>query len=125
MEEVQMEYVTWEQVENFIFDKIAPYAVDHPFTGVFGIPRGGLCLGVMISHALNIPLLMSPCPGCLIVDDICDSGESLVHYFKNSSGVRQDYTIATLYYKENALGVVPDIYGYVKTDKWIQFCWEL
>ena len=122
---MEKEYISWEQINDFVLNDIASKHKETPFTGVFGIPRGGLCLAVMISHALDIPMLMSPCKGCLIVDDICDSGESLVHYYKNSSGEKLDYTIATLYYKENRLGVVPDIYKYIKTDKWISFAWEL
>lgn len=119
------EHVTWNDISDFIKHKIEPAHADKQFTGVFGVPRGGVCLAVMISHCLNIPMLAAPAPGCLIVDDICDSGESLIHYFKNSSGEgRQDYTIATLYYKENALGVVPDIYSKIKEDKWVVFPWE-
>ena len=37
---------------------------------VFGIPRGGLCLAVGLSHALGLPLLMEPDNHCLIVDDV-------------------------------------------------------
>ena len=119
------EFVSWEQVTEFIYNRIALQNDKKHFTGVYGIPRGGLCLAVMISHALECPMLLAPAPGCLIIDDICDSGESLVHYYRNSSGTRQDYTLATLYYKKNELNVVPDIYEYIKEDKWIVFPWEL
>ena len=30
------------------------------FDGVFGIPRGGLCLAVGLSHSLKLPLLPAP-----------------------------------------------------------------
>lgn len=94
--------------------------------GVFGIPRGGLIPAVMISHALNIPLLMAPVEGCLIVDDICDSGESLIHYVKDSSGTgKKKYHIATIYYKEGAV-VTPDLFLYTKKDNtWLVFPWEI
>ena len=120
-------YVSWNQVEDFVRDiEYKQKNGEYNFTGVYGLPRGGLVLAVMISHKLNIPMLMSPCPGCIIVDDICDTGESLLHYVKNSSGDKvQDYTIATMYYKENILGIVPDIYSYVKDNEWIVFPWEL
>ena len=52
------------------------------FTGVYGIPRGGLCLAVSLSHYLNIPLLELPQDNCLIVDDIYDSGKTLEKYKK-------------------------------------------
>lgn len=116
-------YVSWEQVEEFVKHI---KATGKKFTGVYGLPRGGLVLAVLLSHALNIPMLMSPTAGCLIVDDICDTGESLLHYVKNSSGDKvQDYTIATMYYKVNELGVVPNIYSYIKTNEWVVFPWEI
>ena len=116
-------YVDWRQVEEFV-DRIK--SIGKQFTGVYGLPRGGLVLAVMVSHKLGIPMLMSPTEGCLIVDDICDTGESLLHYVKNSSGDKvHSYTIATLYYKENALGIEPDIYSYRKGEDWIIFPWEM
>lgn len=119
---IKKEYVSWQQVEDFVH-KVCTMNTKH-FSGVYGLPRGGLVLAVMISHRLDIPLLTAPAPGCLIVDDICDSGESLVHYYKNSSGEQTDYVIATMYYKENEMKIVPDIWGYNKTDSWIVFPWE-
>lgn len=117
-------YVTWGQVEAFVHDICNKYK-DSNLKGVYGLPRGGLIFAVMISHKLHIPMLASPCKGCLIVDDICDSGESLVHYRKNSSGHEDlEYNIATMYYKENKLGIVPDCYFETKEDKWIVFPWE-
>lgn len=121
------EYVTWEQVEEFI-DSVKK-ELGTTFSGVYGLPRGGLVLAVMISHRFGIPMLMSPAPNCLIVDDICDSGESLLHYVRNSSGTSDNYytdgyEIATMYYKENALDITPNYYKYLKEDKWIVFPWE-
>lgn len=118
-------FVTWQEVDNFITDVIRWTATKH-FTGVYGLPRGGLVFAVMLSHKLNIPMLAHAQPGCLIVDDICDSGESLLHYYKNTSGnnTQKDISIATMFYKQNILGVVPDFYKYTKDDKWIVFPWE-
>ena len=119
-------YVSYSSVQCFV-DKVAAYFNEEgiQLTGVFGIPRGGLVLAVMISHKMNIPLLMSPTEGCLIVDDICDSGESLVHYVKNTSSPNKPkYYTATMYYKDNELGIVPFIYDCIKGDDWIIFCWE-
>lgn len=116
-------HVTWHDVDKFVYNVTAEYP---NITGVYGLPRGGLTLAVMISHRLGVPMLASPCKGCLIVDDICDSGESLLHYVNNSSDpdARNDYIIATMYYKENKLNIVPDYYQHEKGDKWIVFPWE-
>ena len=93
-------YVSWQAVDNFV-DIVDNFIRNkHPdCTGVYGIPRGGLVFAVMLSHKLSIPMLMSPVPGCLIVDDICDSGESLLHYVKNSSSPdKPEYITATMFY---------------------------
>ena len=45
--------------------------------GVYGFPRGGLCLAVALSHSLELPLLDEPKNNSLIVDDIYDSGYTL------------------------------------------------
>jgi uncharacterized protein len=47
-----------------------------------GLPRGGLVPAVMLSHKMGIPFVsqanIAKVPGnILIVDDICDSGETL------------------------------------------------
>lgn len=121
---IRKEFVTWEMVESFI-DQLIDFHKDSNLTGVFGLPRGGLIFAVMISERLNIPMLMAPCEGCLIVDDICDTGESLLHYMKNSSSLDKPlFHTATMYYKENDLGIKPEMYLYNKEDKWVVFPWE-
>ena len=47
------------------------------FEGVYGVPRGGLCLAVALSHALERPLLAEPQPDALIVDDVYETGRTL------------------------------------------------
>lgn len=119
-------YVDWKDVEYFV-NEVAHEYRSKEFDGVFGLPRGGLVFAVMLSHRLNLPLLMAPTNKSLIVDGICDSGESLVHYIKNSSSedeVKERPTVCTMYYNENKLGVVPDYYMFIKSDRWIVFPWE-
>lgn len=119
---MEKEYVTWDDVNQFV--DMVDYQTCRKVSGVYGLPRGGLILAVMLSHRLNVPLLMSPADNCMIVDDICDSGESLLHYVNNSSGHEDHkYTIVTMYYKEGA-AVQPDMYSCKKDDKWIVFPWE-
>ena len=116
-------YVSWNDVEDFINIVVEKYK-DHKFTGVYGLPRGGLVFAVILSHRLGVPMLMAPIKDCIIVDDICDSGESLVHYVKNSSGEKNSYIIVTMFYKENKLGIIPDYYMCEKQKDWIVFPWE-
>lgn len=125
------EYVSWEDVDCFITavaDKVKLLEFEGAeLDGVYGLPRGGLVFAVMLSHRLHLPLLLAPSNRSLIVDDICDSGESLVHYMNNSSSKderNERPLVCTLYYKENALNVTPDYYMKEKSDKWIVFPWE-
>lgn len=118
-------YVSWEEVERFVLE-VSEHFQNKRLNGVYGLARGGLVLSVMLSHSLDIPLLNAPTSDCLIVDDICDSGESLLHYFKNSSGDKKKKNyICTMYYKPNELGVIPDYYMNEKNDAWIVFPWEI
>lgn len=116
--------VIWEEIEDYI-NRLNDLYKDKNITGVYGIPRGGLIFAVLLSHKMNIPLLQAPIENCIIIDDICDTGESLLHYYKNSSGDKiNKYHITTMYYKENGL-VKPEYYLYEKKDKWIVYPWEV
>lgn len=116
-------YVTWKEVGEYVEALCEKYK-DKDIKGVYGIPRGGVCLATMISYKLNIPLLLGPINGCMIVDDICDSGESLLHYAKDTSGnEKRDWIITTMFYKENEL-CKPDFSFLEKENDWIVFPWE-
>ena len=107
---------TWSDVEEFV-DAGAEWCGDP--VGVYGPPRGGLVFGAMLSHKLHVPMLLAPCDGCLIVDDICDTGETMQHY-RNSL----DCKIATMYFVEGA-SVTPDMWLMEKErGQWVVFPWE-
>lgn len=108
---------TWKQVETYI-GKVREWAEGKNFTGVYGIPRGGCVLAVMLSHALNIPMLPYPKHGCLIVDDISDSGHTLQFY------KYQGYATTTMYYHKDTV-TMPDFTVYEKGSEWIRFPWEV
>ena len=92
-------------------------------TGVYGVPRGGLILATLLSYKLDIPLLLNASKGCLIVDDIADSGRTLLHYTENDTQFNK-YFIATMFYHKRSI-VTPNYYKFEKTDKWIIFPWEV
>ena len=52
------------------------------FSGIYGVPRGGLCLAVALSHKLKINLISKPIKNSLIVDDVYETGITL-NAFKN------------------------------------------
>ena len=68
--------LTWNEFNDCV-QKITELLKEKKIQGVYGFPRGGLCLAVAISHSLNVPLLDKPEPNSLIVDDIYDSGKTI------------------------------------------------
>ena len=63
------------------FDKSVEYIADKckflEFSGIYGVPRGGLCLAVALSHKLKINLISEPIKNSLIVDDVYETGFTL------------------------------------------------
>lgn len=115
--------LSWDDVENYVDNVIKIYA-NKNITGVYGPPRGGVILAVMISHRLAVPMLSAPCENCIIVDDICDTGETLIHYYKNSSSLKKPkYNITTMIYNDGA-AVLPEYFWGKKENNWIVFPWE-
>lgn len=72
---------------------------------VFGVPRGGCVPAAMLAGLWGTELLASPRPGCLIVDDLVDSGATRERYR------RLGYTFDALFHK-------------AKGDGWIVLPWE-
>ena len=124
---VEYLHATWADVSSFL-DHLEDYfeLCGVTPTGVYGIPRGGLVLAVMLSHRLNIPLLLAPYNNCLIVDDICDTGESLSHYvFNSSESSDHKFWTTTMYYKPNERNIKPEIvYDKISSNTWVVFPWE-
>ena len=116
-------YVSWKDLEDFADNLIDEMnRLNFKPTGVYGIPRGGLILATLLSYKLDIPLLLNASKGCLIVDDIADSGRTLLHYTENDTQFNK-YFIATMYYHKRSI-VKPNYYKFEKEDKWIVFPWE-
>ena len=69
-------YFTWQE-----FDKSVEYIANKckklEFAGIYGIPRGGLCLAVALSHKLKVKLISEPINNSLIVDDVYETGFTL------------------------------------------------
>lgn len=116
-------YVTWQDMEAYVDELVAVLNEKNirPI-GVYGVPRGGLILATLLSYKMNIPLLLNAAEGCVIVDDIADSGRTLLHYTENDTQFNK-YFISTMFYHERSL-VKPDFFKFEKKDKWIVFPWE-
>lgn len=116
-------HVTWQQIHEYI-DAVAKDLEKRNIkpTGVYGIPRGGMIYATMLSYKLDVPLLLNAAKGCIIVDDIADSGRTLLHFTENDTQFNK-YYITTMFYHERSL-VKPDFYVHEKKDNWIVFPYE-
>ena len=79
-----IKYFTWNEFDKNV-EQIAKKCKFLKFSGIYGIPRGGLCLAVALSHKLKIKLISEPIKNSLIVDDIYETGITL-NAFKNIEG---------------------------------------
>ena len=75
---------TWSQFDESV-EHIANKCHFLEFSGIYGVPRGGLCLAVALSHKLKIKLIPEPIKNSLIVDDVYETGITL-NTFKDIEG---------------------------------------
>jgi hypoxanthine phosphoribosyltransferase len=109
-------YLSWDDINILVEDLANTIAASGAeIKSITGIQRGGLIPAVMISHKLHIPYVSRINKDTLVVDDICDTGETL----KNTIGM---YT-ATLHYKPTAI-FTPDFYSKEVGTEWIVYPWE-
>lgn len=73
-----MRQLTWGEFDAAVAT-IAELAEGRGVTSVCGLPRGGLPLAVALSHRLGVPMT-GPCFGCLLVDDVYETGRTLEPY---------------------------------------------
>lgn len=145
---MEVETINWDTVNQAV-NKISDTFKDKHIDCIIALMRGGLVLGTMVSHRLNIPMR---CIGLssynednkqekiivyqkvkldknfkivLVIDDIIDSGKT-IKYIKNK--IEKKHTKTKFYYttmyatdkhKDNV-----DYYCYDKNDKWLMFPWE-
>ena len=77
-------HFTWRDFDKSV-EHIANKCKFLEFSGVYGVPRGGLCLAVALSHKLKIKLISEPMKNSLIVDDVYETGITL-ETFKGIEG---------------------------------------
>ena len=109
-------YLSWDDISVLVedlCDTIASSGAE--IKSITGVKRGGLIPAVMISHKLNIPYVDRINKDTLVVDDICDTGETLTKSIAM-------YT-ATLHYKPTAI-FTPDFYSKEVGTEWIVYPWE-
>jgi len=122
-------FLSWNDIEALV-DNLAEQInkMDKKPFYIYGVPRGGAIPAVWLSHKTGIDYYQlnsaqisktADLSHILIVDDICDSGETMKKLKENFPKCQT----ATLYYKETAI-YKPDIYGEVTGEEWLVFPWE-
>ncbi|WP_438979924.1 GTP cyclohydrolase I FolE [Polynucleobacter sp.] len=101
---------------ELLHDKLV--ASKKQFNAIYGVPRGGVPIAMLLSEKLGIPLVSSPDKdNILIVDDLIDSGETI----KALVNFEYKQTFAVLYRKPHS----PEIEFFVKEiDDWLEFFYE-
>ena len=111
-----IKYFTWSQFDKSV-EHIASKCKFLELTGIYGVPRGGLCLAVALSHKLKINLISEPIKNSLIVDDVYETGITL-NTFKNIEGAK----FFVLFSKKKPIWW-NSVHISEKSD-WIVFPWE-
>ena len=109
-------YFTWREFDKSV-ELIANKCKFLEFSGIYGVPRGGLCLAVALSYKLELNLILKPTKNSLIVDDVYETGITL-NRFKDIEGA----TYFVLFSK-----IKPTWWNTVHTSEkseWIVFPWE-
>ena len=111
-----MNNLNWIDFDNCI-SSIYEHCKNKKFVGVYGFPRGGICLAVALSHSLEIPLLKEPKDNSLIVDDIYDTGYTLekIKHLKGSEAYVWISKKKPTWWNS---------YKYINDNEWIIFPWE-
>ena len=109
-------YFSWSEFDSCV-EQIAKECKFLELSGIYGIPRGGLCLAVALSHKLKINLISKPIKNSLIVDDIYDSGITL-NGFKDIEGA----LFYVLFSKIDPIWW--NTVNLSKKGEWIVFPWE-
>tara|TARA_B100001250_G_C19803200_1_gene792067 strand:+ start:1981 stop:2367 length:387 start_codon:yes stop_codon:yes gene_type:complete len=106
----------WKEFDECVFS-ISKKCKNKKFVGVYGFPRGGICIAVALSHSLGLPLLSEPKDHSLIVDDIYDTGYTLekIRHIKGSE---------THVWVSKMKPTWWNAYKYIKEKEWVIFPWE-
>ncbi len=109
-------HFTWHEFDESV-NQIADKCKNWKISNIYGIPRGGLCLAVALSHKLNIKIAKKPTKYTLIVDDIFETGMTL----NNFTNIKEA-NFFVLFSKVEPLWW-HSLY-YCNKNEWIVFPWE-
>lgn len=110
-----LHHLTYADVDAAV-DKLIARLPETPHS-VYGVPRGGSVPAAMVAGKLGVPLMDEPSgSGCLIVDDLVDSGRTAERYL----GRWFDALYRKSWSPSGAAGQALPVPG----DAWVVFPWE-
>ena len=92
------EIIDWVEIQDWV-DILSEKIKGKNYTGIYGIPRGGIIIATLLSYRTGLPLLLAPQSNCLIVDDDASTGITLLPYCNR-------FDIALMYKNPNC-NIVP------------------
>lgn len=110
---LDIEIISWQEIEDFI-DKLSSLK---KYDSVYGIPRGGLLLAIMYSYKNNVPLLLAPKKGCLVIDDDIGTGLTITPFIGK-------YDTAVMYSNAQCEIKPTYVYKYYDEEKYKVFAWN-
>jgi len=121
--------ISWEQYVKYVdvicqeFKNKALFVRD--IDSVYGIPRGGVILAVLLSHKLNLKYIddiKKIDSNVLVVDDIFDSGNTINRFFKNLNLINIKTAAIVVNEKSN---IKASFYSFFNiSNEWINFPYE-
>ena len=127
MKKYNIDWFEIESLVNHLCEKINSH--DKKYQNILGLQRGGLIPAVMVSHILGIPMVKGNItPDTLIIDDICDSGETLKQIVdKYQTLYKEPFNLdsAVLHYKPHTSCFEPTLWSKRwSNSNWINYPWE-
>ena len=117
--------MTWREYDQAM-RRLVKRLSNYEFDSILAIPNGGCIPGVMLYNLLDKPILYHPefypYKHPLVVDDISDSGKTLVGVAGILEAQGIPYTTLTIHYKPKSC-FKPDLY-FKKTSRWVVYPWE-
>ena len=124
--------ISWNQIDKYtdqLCEQISDYCTENNYeledlNGIYGIPRGGIIVAVMMSHKLQLPYIdrLQTMYGkrFIVLDDIADSGKTLQQM---KAEVFDNALFATIHYNSESV-VEPHFWIKEKLTDWIIYPWE-
>ena len=116
----KIEYYSYKQFEKDIKVLVKEInATQRSFKNIYAVPRGGLVLGVRLSHLLNLPLIDRQSlisQNTIICDEIVDTGKKLWQY--------HNYFVVCLHYKMQSCFIPKFFVHLIPNKTWIKYFWE-